>query len=374
MKTKISLIPLGVLLWVAAPLLAQNTVFFTSFEYDQDPIVIEPAELNGADDQVGMWSGDQIFPEGIGDILVLPDSIGFATSPYGGSLLLLDRPGGDPDNDLADLTGSYFADFTEPVGLIGAEVSFQVGTRRTDANHEKDYDVIGRDSNGAEVFHLRVGTNNSGGNRLGYVDADGNAMFDFATSTGEDKHEDLGNIGGFNLDDGPGANQEIANVLVRLGPDGYVVDFSYPEESTSNRANAYVTELIAYNSEATDLAQLEFTYEASSSTGRNSGYVLDDIRVTGLDDILLGDFDSNGSIDMADFTVLSDNFGTGLTFAEGDMNFDGQVGIRDFIALKAAFNAQAAGAASVPEPAGLGLLTIAGLFLSTLRHRRVTSA
>lgn len=370
MNTRISLITLGVLLWATSPLLAQKTVFYTGFEYDDIPFVIEPADLNGANDQVGLWSGDTEFPEGIGDILFLPDSVGILPSPYGGSLLLIDRPGGNPE-DGSDFIGSYFADLTEPVDLIGAEVSFQVGTRRTDGNNNKDYDIIGRDSNGVESFHLRVGTNNNGGERLGYV-LNGSPTFDLPTVIGEDGPADLDNTGGFNIDDGPGLGAEIANVLVRLGPDGYVVDFSYPEANTSNNANAYVTALLPYNGNAADLAQLEFTYAASNATGRNSGYLLDEVLVTGLDGILLGDFDSNGKIDVEDFNVLASNFGTGTTFGEGDMNFDGQVGLRDFIALKAAFNAQgqAATAAAVPEPHGCGLLAIGMLLASGLRRRR----
>ena len=85
--------------------------------------------------------------------------------------------------------------------------------------------------------------------------------------------------------------------------------------------------------------------------------------------ILLGDFNFDGTIDFADYTVLQNNFGTGTTFGEGDFNFDGVVGLADFIALKAAFNAPA-GAAAVPEPAGFSLLGIASVAL-LLRRRRL---
>ena len=68
MKTKISLLIGGLLLCVAAAATAQDTLFYSGFSYDDPSFIIEPADLNGADDQVGEWSGDE-FPEGIGDIL-----------------------------------------------------------------------------------------------------------------------------------------------------------------------------------------------------------------------------------------------------------------------------------------------------------------
>lgn len=367
MKT-ITLPSLLGLLILAAPVFAQDTLFFAGFEgFDEIPFVIEPADLNADSKLIGEWSGEE-FPEGQGDILILPDSVGILPSPYGGNLLLLDRPSGDFDGN--DLTGSFFANLTQAAPLLGSEVSFQVGTRRTGGDEAKSYSIIGRDESGEESFHIRVSANNNGGERLGYV-AGGETVFDLPTVIGEDKANDLDNTGGFNIDNGPGLGAEIANVLVRLGRDGYVIDFSYPEENTSSNANAYVTALLPYNGAATQLSQLEFTYEASTANGRNSGYILDEILVTTFGDITIGDFNSDGNIDIGDFQILQANFEEGTTFPEGDMNFDGQVNLKDFIELKAAFAAgQAAGAAAVPEPAG-GLLCIFGaaMLLALLRRR-----
>lgn len=372
MKTRISLSILG-LLWLAASLPAQDIVFFTGFEYDDIPFVIEPNDMNGADDQVGEWSGDE-FPEGVGDILELPDSAGIVPSPYGGDLFVLDRPGGDPDRPNSepnsDFTGSYFAELSESVGLLGTEVSFQVGTRRTGGNHQKDYDIIGRDEDGNTSFHIRIGTNNNGLERIGQVVDDGaRVVWDLPTVEGDDAPNDLDNTGGFTLDNGPGLNAEIADVLLKLSANGYTINFSYPEDNTSAFANAYITDSLAYNGDATELAQIEFTYEASGATGRNSGYILDEILVTSLGEILFGDFDSNGTIDVDDFSILAMNLGTGTEFGDGDFNFDGRVDLVDFVGLKAAFNAQPAGAAAVPEPTsavlGLGLIS-----LLCLRRRR----
>lgn len=366
MKTKISLIVV-MLLAMTQSLQAQDTVFSTGFEYDDFPIIFEPADMNGADDQIGEWSGDE-FPEGIGDILELPDAVGIVPSPYGGDLLVLDRPSGDLDGN--DFIGSYFAEFTEPVELLGAEVSFMVGTRRTGGNQEKDYDVVGRGSNGEESFRLRIGTNNNGGERLGYV-ADGGdtVVFDLPTVVGNDGAADIDNTGGFNLTDGPGFGAEIANVRLLLGPEGFTIDFSYPEEGTSGNANAYTSGLLPYNGTAEDLAQLEFTYEASTSTGRNSGYILDEISVSGFEEVLQGDFNFDGGINDEDYQILRDNFLTGTTYEEGDFNFDGRVNIHDFAGLKEAV--APAGFESVPEPSGnMLVLALFGAMATFLRRSR----
>jgi hypothetical protein len=370
MKSKITLSALGMLLLATCQVLAQDTVFFSGFEYDGlFPIIVEPVDMNGAEDQVGEWSGDE-FPEGTGDILILPDSVGIVPSPYGGNLLVVDRPTGDADGN--DFIGSYFADFSKSIGIVGTEVFFNVGTRRTGGNHNKDYDIVGRDSNGEESFHLRVGTNNNGAERIGVVSDGGNSVvFDLPTAVGDDQPNDLDNMGGFSVEDGPGFGAEIANVRVRLGAEGYTVDFSYPEEGTSSFKNAYTTSQLPYNGSATEIAQLQFTYSASPSAGVNSGYVLDNVTVTGFDSILLGDFNFDGAIDSADYVILQDNFGTGSTFEQGDFNFDGAVGLADFIALKAAFNAPAgaATAASVPEPTSFSLLGIGVVVLLPRRRR-----
>jgi|GEM_PF-1930754 len=364
MKTKVSLIAV-VLLALTCQLQAQDTVFSTGFDYDEFPFVIEPADLNGANNQVGEWSGDE-FPEGIGDILELPDSFGIVPSPYGGDLLVNDRATGDADGN--DFIGSYFANLTKPVSLLGASVSFQVGTRRTGGNQEKDYSVIGRGSDGEESFRLVIGANNNGGERLGYVtDGGDTVVFDLPTVVGEDRPADLDNTGGFTLADGPGFGAEIANVNLLLGPGGFTIDFSYPEEGTSGNANAYTSAQLPFNGAATDLAQLEFTYEASTATGRNSGYILDEILVTGFEDVLQGDFNFDGEVNDADYATIRDNFLTGTSYGEGDFNFDGRVNIDDFAGLKAVAS-QAAGAV-VPEPSGQAIFLVMFGALLALRRR-----
>ena len=133
--------------------------------------------------------------------------------------------------------------------------------------------------------------------------------------------------------------------------------------------------MLSYSGSGADLARLEFTYEASTANGRNSGYILDNVLATGFEDLLQGDFNFDGAINFADYLILSDNFGTGTTFSQGDFDFNGVVGLADFIGLKAAFNAQgqAATAASVPEPSSVLLLGIAGVALLLKRRRRLAA-
>lgn len=358
----------------------RETKFATSFEYgdfSDEPIVIEPADLNSAIDQIGLWAGEVIPETAGGDILIAPDSVGFKNNPYDGSrLLLVDRPAGNADGDFK---GHLDATLTEPILLLGAEISFELGTRRTGGNNNKDYDIVGIGSDGAESFRVRVGTNNNGGERLGYVTDDGaTVQFDLPTVVGEDRGTDMNNTGyNANLpgpfeDDlgGPGVNAEFPFIKISLGADGYVIDLAHQEQNTSGEANAYTTDTLPYNGNATDLAIVEFGYSGSSATGRNSGWFLDNILVTGFEDILQGDFDQNGKLDFADFTILADNFG--LQTSEGDYDFNGVVDLVDFSSLKAAFNAQpsgAAAAASVPEPSSLMLWGALGVIGFLLRRR-----
>jgi ELWxxDGT repeat protein len=52
---------------------------------------------------------------------------------------------------------------------------------------------------------------------------------------------------------------------------------------------------------------------------------------------LPGDADLDGDVDLTDFGILKEHFGTGTTRAEGDFNGDGRVDLSDFGILKAAF-------------------------------------
>ncbi len=73
-----------------------------------------------------------------------------------------------------------------------------------------------------------------------------------------------------------------------------------------------------------------------------------------------GDFNSDGAIDTLDFQILADNFNTtGSDFSDGDINFDRQVNLVDFVEFRELFDGAAGTAAAVPEPLGASLAVIA---------------
>lgn len=88
--------------------------------------------------------------------------------------------------------------------------------------------------------------------------------------------------------------------------------------------------------------------------------------------LIPGDFNEDGEVNIADFQILADNFGTGTTLPQGDFNEDGRVNLVDFGLLKDAFAAGAngAGAAAVPEPDSIWILSIAALAMLWRRSKR----
>lgn len=82
------------------------------------------------------------------------------------------------------------------------------------------------------------------------------------------------------------------------------------------------------------------------------------------------DVNDDGSVNFADFLLISGNFNTPGTRAQGDVDFDDFVGMNDFIIWRRQFDAAGAGAAAVPEPSA-GMIAFASLFaLPLLRRRR----
>lgn len=260
---------------------AQTVVFNTGFEYSggEPTIGMDAANLNGADGQIGTFSGT--LPFGNGDHST--DLMGFEDNggPNNFSRLLeVDRP-------LAD--GFFTAELSQTIPVDGARVSFEVGTRRSAGTagieHVKDYDIIGLDGAGNESFHVRVSAH-SGDlagevQRLGVLSNGGATLtWDLPTIVGDDADGDLDSTGG-------GHNRGYnAAVELILGATGYQIDFE--NFFTSNRnptPNAYLTDVLPYNESATELAEVRFTFAGGidpndpGSTSLQSGYALDNIRV-----------------------------------------------------------------------------------------------
>lgn len=366
MKVKLTFSILSVLLVAVGSLAAQETRFFTGFEFidegepflaDFDPV--NASVLNGANDQVGEWSGDD-FPVGHDSSAYWEDEdvtgvAGFEDNPFqlddAGRLLFIDRP---------VTSATMFANLTAPITNLGAEVSFIAGTRRTGGGGAKDYDIFGLDSDGNESFRVRVGADGST-QRLGYVLGD-DVFFDLPTSVGNDQANDLQNTGGPPF----GAGDDFGDITVKLGGTGYTVEFE-----NLNGSNAYNTTILPFNGTATELAQVGIFYRGAAGTGQQAGFFLDEILVTGFDDLLQGDFNSDGAVNVDDFSILVANFNTAGGADKGDFNFDGQVNLLDFAGLKQAFNANGPAAAAVPEPGGLTLFFVGALAALMLRGRKL---
>ena len=85
--------------------------------------------------------------------------------------------------------------------------------------------------------------------------------------------------------------------------------------------------------------------------------------------ISLGDIDLNGTVDFADFLVLSGAFGGEGGWADGDIDGNGTIAFPDFLSLSANFGTNNE-AATVPEPAGIGLAMFGVLGIIGARRQR----
>lgn len=119
---------------------------------------------------------------------------------------------------------------------------------------------------------------------------------------------------------------------------------------------------------AGDTLDIQFRGGWDWGTQVPAGWTIDNVSVTQVD--VLGDFDENGSVEFVDFLILADNFGTGTTYAEGDINFNGTVDLADFGEFRGLFLSLPAGeAAAVPEPSAALLLQLAMLLGLVVRRK-----
>jgi uncharacterized protein (DUF2141 family) len=72
---------------------------------------------------------------------------------------------------------------------------------------------------------------------------------------------------------------------------------------------------------------------------------------------LAGDFNNDGKVDLSDFGILKENFGTGTTAAQGDANGDAKIDLTDFGILKENFGKTAPAAVAIAPPAAVAEAT-----------------
>ena len=122
----------------------------------------------------------------------------------------------------------------------------------------------------------------------------------------------------------------------------------------------------------TDLGGSLYDFDGSGTTGdEDVAFIRDLLGVTDTCVNSQGDIDGNGTVEFADFLVLSANFGTAGGAAQGDIDCDGQIAFSDFLALSANFGTQVGQAQSVPEPSGMLMFAFAVLALNARRRQRV---
>ena len=172
--------------------------------------------------------------------------------------------------------------------------------------------------------------------------------------------EDIANTGGQPF----GENDDLVELTVSLSDSSYTVTYN-----NLNGSNSYVTDSLPFNGTPKDLAQVVLSYGGVvGTTNLQPGFTIDDVSVTGFTDLLVGDLNFDGSVDMSDFTMLAENFGT--TGADGDVDFSGSVDLDDWTAFYAAYSAANPAAAPVPEPNAGMLLGMALLGLVGIRQRK----
>lgn len=87
--------------------------------------------------------------------------------------------------------------------------------------------------------------------------------------------------------------------------------------------------------------------------------------------VLPSDVNFDGTVDFADFLILSNAFGKSSVWSRGDFDCDGVTQFSDFLTLSAHFGQSSSDAQSVPEPSS-SILSLAATFgLSLLARRRI---
>ena len=174
---------------------------------------------------------------------------------------------------------------------------------------------------------------------------------------------------------------------------------SWTFDTTSGELNTYFDGMLAdtltSGAASFEMADSTSTFGTLGLKGDTGDFLpadthLDDIRVYNevlslieINDLMMpgdvptmGDFNGDGTVDNADFMVLSGNLGAhldrGVSRSDGDINIDGRIDLDDFGEFKTLFPGASGRAAAIPEPSSIAIVTcaLAAIALGCIRKLR----
>jgi hypothetical protein len=302
-------------------------------------LLVISAWSSGLRAEMDVILGEVIPFSGPDDLELLndPSNIVYAIDVWGGA---------DPVD--RDVKGVLFKVDNGPDPIPGYRTDFEQNV--TSWQNRPEYGDTQDDDNLEEIMHHIRWTDNPGGTPRGVhfeVEPYREYTLQLLISGNHDENRewDIFIEGGLVVDE----FDSIAN-------EAYDVGISY----------AYTRTMIAPD------AELNVTFNAGSTTGDNNGILQGAILATTGRVLTPGDFNTDDTIDTADFQILLSNFhNTGASYFDGDINLDTTIDLHDFVSFRAAYLAANPAEGAVPEPAGLLPLIYAGsLLLAFYRHRR----